>query len=206
MRAILEFQSTPLIRGETRFGTVKAWKRLFQSTPLIRGETTPPTDNDNGEDISIHSPHTRGDALAVAGLRELGRNFNPLPSYEGRLLCAVSARLCQHFNPLPSYEGRLSPIFLASSLLNFNPLPSYEGRRSGLPLPWPAIFISIHSPHTRGDDRGGMTPQADRRFQSTPLIRGETHARQLVAGHRDISIHSPHTRGDGVRIAKIEME
>ena len=34
-------------------------------------------------------------------------------------------------------------------------------------------LISIHSPHTRGDDRAARNRQSAE-FQSTPLIRGET--------------------------------
>ena len=34
---------------------------------------------------------------------------------------------------------------------DFNPLPSHEGRRSLVSILAPRLFISIHSPHTRGD-------------------------------------------------------
>ena len=63
----------------------------------------------------------------------------------------------------------------------------------------PCGAISIHSPHTRGDERiiGLTTPK--NAFQSTPLMRGETRAYQIVVLVQHISIHSPLTRGDSRR-------
>ena len=59
-----------------------------------------------------------------------------------------------------------------------------------------ASVISIHSPHARGDSAERAGGPTTCRFQSTPLMRGETrhktHAEQVIA----ISIHSPHARGD----------
>ena len=81
--AIMAFQSTPLMRGETLPSTPSSHQSGFQSTPLIRGETKKVLDRDPELDISIHSPHARGDCgremLQIAGI-----NFNPLPSCEGR--------------------------------------------------------------------------------------------------------------------------
>ena len=79
--------------------------------------------------ISIHSPHTRGDVCHRRSRGDLQRDFNPLPSYEGRRRARLERGKVIYFNPLPSYEGR----------------PHTGG----------AIYspyeISIHSPHTRGD-------------------------------------------------------
>ena len=57
---------------------------------------------------------------------------------------------------------------------HFNPLPSYEGRRR--------------------DERSCLIPT--KRFQSTPLIRGEIGLSRCCPLGVVISIHSPHTRGD----------
>ena len=80
-------------------------------------------------------------------------------------------------------------------------------------------MISIHSPHARGDSAAAQTPSALARFQSTPLMRGETswhlwdmqttrqfQSTPLMRGETSeystsssavsISIHSPHARGD----------
>ena len=132
-KAVREFQSTPLMRGETFTGRADrvrraisihsphtrgdavrtAWpprsphfnplpscegrraltaedraKQIFQSAPLMRGETARRGDQKPDEQISTRFPHARGDpcsGLACQG----GTNFNPLPSYEGRLTCAT---------------------------------------------------------------------------------------------------------------------
>ena len=77
--------------------------------------------------ISIHSPHTRGDLKHLA-IGHTCVNFNPLPSYEGRLLSLIRHSSQSDFNPLPSYEGRPAATFSRALKFNFNPLPSYEGR------------------------------------------------------------------------------
>ena len=56
---------------------------------------------------------------------------------------------------------------------DFNPLPSCEGR--------PRRRLNVFAPN---------------RFQSTPLMRGETRLSHVSADGRTISIHSPHARGD----------
>ena len=77
----------------------------FNPLPSYEGRLTrggkPVTD----ADISIHSPHTRGDNAPVP-CAAVDQNFNPLPSYEGRHAHQNHALDCADFNPLPSYEGR----------------------------------------------------------------------------------------------------
>ena len=79
----VEFQSTPLMRGETRDLRRMIRSVEFQSTPLMRGET--------------ESRQARGRAKG---------NFNPLPSCEGRPGHKNGLTILQNFNPLPSCEGR----------------------------------------------------------------------------------------------------
>ena len=124
----------------------------FQSTPLMRGETTWEITRADIGDISIHSPHARGDGrpnrttkryypfqstplmrgeTRVRALRDLLlRHFNPLPSCEGRLFIRANALASDDFNPLPSCEGRREPAKLHCAIPHFNPLPSCEGRQS----------------------------------------------------------------------------
>ena len=100
------------------------------------------------------------------------------------------------FNPLPSCEGRLGSILDIIDNYDFNPLPSCEGRREGFKTSTDDPRISIHSPHARGDQAGhsiGFDPSI---FQSTPLMRGETHQMPSCTSGIGISIHSPHARGD----------
>ena len=82
----------------------------------------------------------------------------------------------------------------------------------------PFDYISIHSPHARGDTAGRMCPAVSydfnplpscegrpfrlpapsrkEEFQSTPLMRGETRQADGSKRKHIISIHSPHARGD----------
>ena len=57
----LTFQSTPLMRGETSVEFTTDRAIAFQSTPLMRGETPAQVEQTAAQDISIHSPHARGD-------------------------------------------------------------------------------------------------------------------------------------------------
>ena len=99
------FQSTPLMRGETRSAGKRMKASLFQSTPLMRGETAFQRERYPFLAISIHSPHARGDAQAESCLCSRGY-FNPLPSCEGRPTCFCRCKPSRNFNPLPSCEGR----------------------------------------------------------------------------------------------------
>ena len=62
--------------------------------------------------------------------------------------------------------------------------------------------ISIHSPHTRGDLFSCACFLFHTIFQSTPLTRGETFSNSSLSSARSISIHSPHTRGDSISLQK----
>ena len=170
-----------------------------------------------GKRISIHSPHTRGDSPLIKRPLIL-RDFNPLPSYEGRLHVPHGVRRRAYFNPLPSYEGRRKSSRPIVKPTDFNPLPSYEGRLVGGQIQIePVLFQS--TPLIRGETMGFEGIFFGERFQSTPLIRGETVVLPLRGRTRAdfnplpsyegrpapcgfpssrplISIHSPHTRGD----------
>ncbi len=153
----------------------RARDKIFQSAPLIRGETF------------LRPRHARP-----------VRNFNPLPSYEGRrgfqtagsptVYISIRSPHTRGDTPTAWSSGAIA-IFQSAPLIrgettdrrrrrsarqNFNPLPSYEGRQAG------------------------GQPRARRiQFQSAPLIRGETpgrRGRNRAVGK--ISIRSPHTRGD----------
>ena len=129
--------------------------------------------------ISIHSPHTRGDTTG-ATLRPRDAHFNPLPSYEGRPTARPAARKAlRHFNPLPSYEGRLISESFIFSPQKFQSTPLMRGETRHNFVANMHCIISIHSPHARGDADG---------YSEKP---SET-----------ISIHSPHARGDAVCAGK----
>ena len=116
----------------------------------MRGETSRYPEHWSGIGISIHSPHARGDRTR-----------------------AKMVRLFHHFNPLPSCEGRLNSFRRSPQGSDFNPLPSCEGRRKRCKVSCRRL-----------------------KFQSTPLMRGETFHNHPVNVEQFISIHSPHARGD----------
>ena len=126
-----------------------------------------------------------------------GRNFNPLPSCEGRPYPVKSVNRAETFQSTPLMRGETS-LNLVPNIIgsNFNPLPSCEGRQDGVVHYHKTEYISIHSPHARGDviyapetsDANDFNPlpSCEGRlrafhdfaiyitFQSTPLMRGET--------------------------------
>ena len=169
---------------------------IFQSTPLMRGETDTRFKGFRDADISIHSPHARGDKLQALEPRAEKISIHS-PHARGDKcprLCAF--QLCQfQSTPLmrgetlrwrvlfpltsisihsPHARGDLSPQSFLRLEMYFNPLPSCEGRPFRRFYPFKTVPISIHSPHARGD------VETARGYIGTPYI----------------SIHSPHARGD----------
>ena len=138
----------------------------------MRGETLgqlPPRDN---VQISIHSPHARGDT-EIEKLITLAKKFQSTPLMRGETICWRRREPFHiNFNPLPSCEGRPASCVVASRRAISIHSPHARGDASV----WnelPRLFISIHSPHARGD--ASSTPKSTKdKFQSTPLTRGET--------------------------------
>ena len=127
--------------------------------------------------ISIHSPHTRGDSRRTRQ-KTARENFNPLPSHEGRLEADYIIVFGGTFQSTPLTRGETCS----------RPYPGFRARR----------FQS--TPLTRGETGETKLDDGRQEFQSTPLTRGET---SLSASERPrplISIHSPHTRGDLPRL------
>ena len=140
--------------------------------PHTRGDRAP-HDTHTVVIISIHAPHTRGDT-------------NPREY--------ISTRF--YFNPRPSYEGRLAHLHELNESASFQSTPLIRGATSRMPSMSRLNSISIHAPHTRGDETGRHCESPRERFQSTPLIRGATQRFELPRLAGNISIHAPHTRGD----------
>ena len=168
-----EFQSTPLMRGETlQLSDRMHGRRKFQSTPLMRGETWPSLAACPITPISIHSPHARGDP---------GEG-----KYSGT--CAISIHS-------PHARGDL-PIYITSIDTNIS-IHSPHARGDSRHRRSRRFLCAFQStPLMRGET--GTKDRCDRRepFQSTPLMRGETIGNRRVNGIIGISIHSPHARGD----------
>ena len=152
------FNPLPSCEGRHFFRLEWVKPRQFQSTPLMRGETVQWAVQEPTVFVSIHSPHARGDDHRASSSR-LQWGFNPLPSCEGRPAAAAAAAAGTGFNPLPSCEGRQFSPPMITLWRCFNPLPSCEGRPRARPLMLTLEDVSIHSPHARGDQI--MQPKAD---------------------------------------------
>ena len=129
-------------------------------------------------DISIHSPHARGDMTRILGA-QAANPFQSTPLMRGETdRHHAEGTDLLYFNPLPSCEGRQHEPRRMARGSNFNPLPSCEGRlaptasarRSGL-------FQS--TPLMRGETCQFIKTDCSIIFQSTPLMRGETHSHAL---------------------------
>ena len=125
---MLAFQSTPLMRGETRLQvTAIILHKISIHSPHARGDVSNGVSNIYIE-ISIHSPHARGDTTAGTPL-------------------ATSS----YFNPLPSCEGRPSTMIYSTTTCGFQSTPLMRGETGSCPASRKTQKISIHSPHARGD-------------------------------------------------------
>ena len=184
------------MRGET-FGFRRVDRRFkFQSAPLMRGETSRFPIHAAACCISIRSPHARGD-INLAGVQPHHHHFNPLPSCEGRRALETRCTAALEFQSAPLMRGETAAAADSASLqrisirsphargdkLTFiagHALPSISIRsphaRGDADL---ALFkslgvISIRSPHARGDGYLAGAVVETLRFQSAPLMRGET--------------------------------
>ena len=123
------FQSTPLMRGETPISLPSISAFGFQSTPLMRGETNGESHLLDKLDISIHSPHARGDPkqsyilptdrISIHSPHARGDEVGP---------DAVGGDFLFQSTPLMRGETR-PPSRRPQSHSYFNPLPSCEGRQ-----------------------------------------------------------------------------
>ena len=144
----------------------------------MRGETCGGVAEIYVEQISIHSPHARGDAAGEGG-QAPAKQFQSTPLMRGETV-------------YPRGRG--------SRKNDFNPLPSCEGRRAGAQLFFAPLTISIHSPHARGDNFPHRGAPAPRDFNPLPSCEGRRGRGGGRGTTRRISIHSPHARGDAYGI------
>ncbi len=123
------FQSTPLMRGETFFAKMGQTPESFQSTPLMRGETAAREVDVIRLDISIHSPHARGDYPTMMS----GRTYNisiHSPHARGDTVRRALAVLVDKFQSTPLMRGETSPAMLrlVAALFQSTPLMRAETR------------------------------------------------------------------------------
>ena len=146
-------------------------------------------------DISIHSPHARGDEGEFAVYPEIVIISIHSPHARGDPPRKSNSFSLLDFNPLPSCEGRLDLHSTARRLYHFNPLPSCEGRHPAHELFQFSRLISIHSPHARGDVSVPAELLTSQISIHSPHARGD-NSNRLIGSPLCISIHSPHARGD----------
>ena len=122
----------------------------------------------------------RGETKTPSFLRLQKEDFNPLPSCEGRRVC--------------------DEVDLERGVFQSAPLIRGETRRIG--RIHRADDISIHSPHTRGDE-GEKNEHRDQCISiHSPHTRGDVAGMVEAAVPKLISIHSPHARGDSISLQK----
>ena len=121
-------------------------------SPHARGDSQHPRWRKHAV-ISIHSPHARGDKTWEQETKEMYISIHSPLTRGDRYAGNVDAVVRPHFNPLPSHEGR----------------PLQAGKREDI------IGISIHSPHTRGDNRSGVFCSPRNHFNPLPSHEGRQH-------------------------------
>ena len=144
-----EFQSTPLMRGETLRAAI-AWTERGYFNPL---------------------PSCEGRQADQSGGKRAA-HFNPLPSCEWRQNERHIHHSGHYFNPLPSCEGRPKIINPSWYMLGFQSTPFMRGETTIdklLPRHKP---ISIHSPHARGDAYQDGSDKTHQHFNPLPLCEG----------------------------------
>ena len=99
----IEFQSTPLMRGETIHNPSCHVHDAFQSTPLMRGETT------------------------IFDMIGGNNNFNPLPSCEGRPERDLRNSLARLFQSTPLMRGETRHFDFLGGFKRFQSTPLMRG-------------------------------------------------------------------------------
>ena len=192
----IRFQSTPLIRGETPSAQHGRLDHLISiHSPHTRGDGdagSPAKRRDHFNPLPSHEGRRDASTGSIAA-----SYFNPLPSCEGRPVRLDFDRRTKEISIHSPHARRDRKVEIrARRAAKFQSTPLTRGETTRHTLLPSGHTISIHSPHTRGDTRswrGSMRWQnfnplpscegrrriksrsgARPRFQSTPLIRGET--------------------------------
>ena len=103
----IQFQSTPLIRGETALiDGYKAQISISIHSPHTRGDKNH-RDKESSLFISIHSPHTRGDFSGGAGPPPAA--FQSTPLIRGETRVDVLFQRYERFQSTPLIRGETLP-------------------------------------------------------------------------------------------------
>ena len=175
-----DFNPLPSCEGRRFSRSASSCSHRFQSTPLMRGETC-----------------TRRLNIWWTAY------FNPLPSHEGRRSARAATSTRASFQSTSLIRGETLGIDIDKAVREFQSAPLMRGETaspasSGSPSSISILslmrgetivflfdafkaFISIHSPHARGDPAMSCALTAACSFQSTPLMRGETACDSMAA-------------------------
>ena len=150
-KASCNFNPLPSCEGRPLFTDSLSSYTIFQSTPLMRGETLQSFRPFRPSSISIHSPHARGDDIHSLFFCK-DRDFNPLPSCEGRRDVYCEIVECTNIS-IHSPHARGDILFSTFLILfpRFQSTPLMRGETIAYFFTPLVHAISIHSPHARGD-------------------------------------------------------
>ena len=138
----------------------------------MRGETDDFNADTQEIEISIHSPHARGDPVEFHAYQDTVE-FQSTPLMRGETIKRFRRNLFQlYFNPLPSCEGRHFRFAFHVAHVPFQSTPLMRGETIRCVIHSRAIFISIHSPHARGDPRGAAGNSVYAYFNPLPSCEG----------------------------------
>ena len=173
----------------------------FQSTPLMRGATKIQQWIDDNFIISIHAPHARSDTIQRQP-GSLSGDFNPRPSCEERLPPFEFFTTFFVFQSTPLMRGAtiFFCFFFSGGAISIH--APHARSDDKMPCIMIKLHISIHAPHARSDghDAGRTSRQAisihapharsdvlligfivpGQTFQSTPLMRGATSQQPIL--------------------------
>ena len=189
------FQSTPLTRGETKARHAHFTDhRYFNPLPSHEGRLHPRPAGRLASVISIHSPHTRGDATKKSATWR-AQPFQSTPLTRGETRQRQRPKPASRFQSTPLTRGETTVGSASPGARLFQSTPLTRGETLTLQVYSHITVISIHSPHTRGDDGSAGTGTGRLISIHSPHTRGDMNKVFLI-GNLTISIHSPHTRGD----------
>ena len=145
----------------------------FNPLPSCEGRRRHWLQHHQRRNISIHSPHARGDAALGFDWTLFFISIHS-PHARGDTRSNGNVWLQKISIHSPHARGDSAALFSSFDAVAFQSTPLMRGRPPSSFAPSVDASISIHSPHARGDDIG-----------------------YRMAEINGISIHSPHARGDG---------
>ena len=171
-RRLTRFQSTPLMRGATRWARPTSTSpACFNPRPSCEGRLDPKAGEYARLRVSIHAPHARGDdELLDVVVRDVVSIHAPHARGDSTLM--VPSSLTLSFNPRPSCEGRPRTLRCRRGRYSFQSTPLMRGATCVARADRGPRVVSIHAPHARGDPCATPTCPGRARFNPRPSCEG----------------------------------